>query len=584
MAASASRIGGAASRSERLAAVAIHLLVIWLLNATLVPGVNESHYLPKAKHAWDPTYAPGDLFLSSGNAHWLFSEFAGCLSTFLSLTAVAWVGRLATWVCMAVAWQRLAQRLRLPQLPAAVMLAGWIVAVRLGNWAGEWAVGGFEAKALAYPFVVLALAELIAGKWSRVWLLSSVAVAFHPLVGGWAGLSFALGWLWFGRRAAPLRSQLPAGLLAVAIAMVGILPALAMIGGPSRSGDVVVAQIHAFYRLAHHQSPRLFSLSQHLAGAISLGLFVAATLMVYSANPAGVVALIGGKVRLPIGPRADRLNAVALMPAVLGIAWLSIAISGCGALIDIVGSRLRPDLAASLLRFYWFRWSDVMVPLASVCGLWSVGLVGMNRVPEAVLGKPAGDGSWRDSKKWAAVWLAGLCLITVWLVGGQVVKQWRMQIAPADQSLLMEDSPEHASGPEVVYRWQAVCAWVAENTPSDALFLTPRAQQTFKWYAGRAEVVSFKDVPQDSRSLLEWYDRVGRCAPPRNAAGEPLGWTTEQLKRLQARYGFQYVIVDRRIQREPPLLEIVYPISAGTLSVGPEETFAVFKLPDIPSQ
>src|SRR4029079_19192961 len=50
--------------------------------------------------------------------------------------------------------------------------------------------------------------------------------------------------------------------------------------------------------------------------------------------------------------------------------------------------------------------------------------------------------------------------------------------------------------------WREMCEWVSRNTPSDALFLTPRNQQTFKWDANRAEVVSGKDFPQDAAGIV----------------------------------------------------------------------------------
>ena len=43
-----------------------------LVAGQLPPDVNESHYLTKAKHFWNPTWCPGDIFLGSSHAHWLF--------------------------------------------------------------------------------------------------------------------------------------------------------------------------------------------------------------------------------------------------------------------------------------------------------------------------------------------------------------------------------------------------------------------------------------------------------------------------------------------------------------------------------
>lgn len=555
------------SVTTRLISLGLSLLVIWTLNAQLVPGINESHYLTKAKHAWQPDFAPGDLFLASGNAHWLFAQLAGWMSTWLSLPAVAWVGRIASWILMAFAWQRCARSLRLSALAAACVLTGWILATRLGNWAGEWAIGGFEAKSLAYPMVVLALAELLEKRWARVWIWLGSSVAFHPLVGGWAGLTMLCAWLWFGRREAPLKTQLLPALLAAAISLIGIIPALIMIGGPARSGDIVAAQVHAFYRLAHHQAPHLFVMNQHIRGVISLSLLISVTLLLRQA----------AKVRpnsghfIEAGNASHRLFSAGRLVA---LAWLSVGVSALGLIIDLVGVRFRPDIAASLLRFYWFRWSDVMVPLGWVGGCWCVALQWYERstVRSTEISVRATDEHSSD-RSFGIVAIGLLLLSTLCVAANRIAVHWNNEIAPADQTLLMSDSAQLASGTEVVRDWQAVCAWVHRHTPNDTLFLTPRAQQTFKWYAGRAEVVTFKDVPQDSQSLLQWYDRIGRCAPPRNAAGQPLGWTTAQLKRLAARYHFQYVIVDRRIQREPPLLEIVYP--TNMLQNG---TYAIFKV------
>ena len=537
--------------------VLLNLMVIWLLNAELAPGINESHYLTKAKHAWDTSFAPGDLFLASGNAHWLFSQIAGWMSTWLSLPAVAWLGRIVCWLAMSIAWQRCAVRLNLSPIYAACVLAGWMMATRLGNWAGEWAIGGFEAKAIAYPLVVMAMSQMLSDKWSMGWILCSLAIAFHPLVGGWAALTLIIAWVWWGRDGSqPLWpqviQQVPAVILATVISMIGIWPALTMIGGPSKQGEIVVAQIHAFYRLAHHQTPHLFWVNQHIAGGCSLVLLIASTLLMRRVHQ-----------------RFPQENA-GLKPVwrLVCLAWLAMGINAVGLAIDLIGVRVRPDIAASLLRFYWFRWADIIVPLAWVSALWSVGLF-LQRIKPA---KPVAG--------WA---LSGLlltvaCSLTLVTVVWQRVDQLlRTDVAPADETVLMSDSPQLASTSEVVEQWLGVCGWIKENTPSDALFLTPRAQRTFKWYAQRAEVVTFKDVPQDSQSLVEWYDRIGRCAPPRDKNLQPLGWTTDQIKRLQKRYKFQYILVDRRIQTEAPLLELVYPeVPAYSLIHG---NYAVFKMP-----
>ena len=63
---------------------------------------------------------------------------------------------------------------------------------------------------------------------------------------------------------------------------------------------------------------------------------------------------------------------------------------------------------------------------------------------------------------------------------------------------------------QVYQDWVQVCGWIREETPSAAVFLTPRRQQTFKWYAHRAEIVSWKDIPQDALGLIQWHERFSQ--------------------------------------------------------------------------
>ena len=62
----------------------------------------------------------------------------------------------------------------------------------------------------------------------------------------------------------------------------------------------------------------------------------------------------------------------------------------------------------------------------------------------------------------------------------------------------------------ILRSWRNVCRWVDEHLPETAIFLTPTTHQTFKWYGQRAEVVNWKDVPQDAENLIEWTERLQR--------------------------------------------------------------------------
>ena len=53
-----------------------------------------------------------------------------------------------------------------------------------------------------------------------------------------------------------------------------------------------------------------------------------------------------------------------------------------------------------------------------------------------------------------------------------------------------------------------MCRWIRNETPDDALVLTPRESLDFKWFAERAEYVCYKDCPQDAAGILEWDRRL----------------------------------------------------------------------------
>ena len=97
--------------------------------------------------------------------------------------------------------------------------------------------------------------------------------------------------------------------------------------------------------------------------------------------------------------------------------------------------------------------------------------------------------------------------------GWHVRRLWENRVSAAD-ALVVEVDPRYATGSDRQVDWIAVCQWIRDNTPPDSLWFTPKYQQSFKWYAERAEVVCWKDVPQDNAAVLEWFQRIEECARP----------------------------------------------------------------------
>lgn len=552
---------GRSSTSGTTFQAIVFFLIIFLNAGGGTPGINESHYIPKAKHLWDSDFAPGDLFLQSHDTHFLASTVAGLAAQFMSLDAVAWLGRTISWGLLAWAWIMLCQSLRFPVVLRPFALTAWLLGVHFGNWAGEWVVGGFEAKAIAYPLVLFGLAAVVDNKWNWVWLAMGGAMAWHPVVGGWAGLSAGIAWLAQGQLRTELPKQFPWLVAGAAVALIGVVPAASGLGGPDVIDKVSAAQVHVFMRLPHHLSPQLFTPQRHWAAACTLAVFILATVIFASST---------NRPRLNDGDDSNRRNG---MRRLLICSWAAVLFSVIGLAIDWSLSVPRPDIAAKLLRFYWFRWSDVVLPLVSALIFWSwmaSAFATANNKSTLFVAKP---------RPWLQRSLLPVSiLVTVFALGSRLQLN-EQRLVPAADQLVVDSVGRNAIVTDRYVDWLAVCQWIQNHTPHDSLWLTPKYQQSFKWHAQRAEVVCWKDVPQDNASVIEWYHRIENCAPPRDSHGRVRDWTTEELLKLAAQYGARWILLDRTYQTQPPALEIKYPVVENGMFIE-NRSFVVMYIPD----
>ncbi|MDO4568748.1 MAG: hypothetical protein Q4D38_00005, partial [Planctomycetia bacterium] len=177
----------------------LEILIIFgifaLFGAYAVPDTNEAHYLGKAAFFWNPDYAPGDFFLSSPDAHAVFYWSFGWLTLFCSMDTVAWIGRGLTWFLLAVGWMRICSGLKLP--PGAGIVSGTLFLFLCSHFsfAGEWVVGGVEAKGFAFAFLFIALGELVRNRWNACWVWLGLATLFHVLIGGWGMVATGIAWM-----------------------------------------------------------------------------------------------------------------------------------------------------------------------------------------------------------------------------------------------------------------------------------------------------------------------------------------------------------------------------------------------------
>ena len=104
--------------------------------------------------------------------------------------------------------------------------------------------------------------------------------------------------------------------------------------------------------------------------------------------------------------------------------------------------------------------------------------------------------------------------------------------------------------------WIDVCHWCRDNTPEKAIFLVPRGCDSFKWEAQRAEAGSWKEIPQDAKSMMLWYKKMKQFyANPGADPKSPNYWNQplvgvfinkgrDAVLQEAKEYGYQYAIVE----------------------------------------
>ncbi len=471
----ASRAGWARAGLEVLAILAIFAAA----GAWPVPDVNETAYLTKARHYANAAWGNGDFFLETPDAHGVFYLLMGPLAAAVSLEQAAWIGRWLGWLALASGFRWATLPLLAQAWPRILAAALFSLALRHTTAAGEWVIGGCESKVFAWALVLVAIGEIGWGRFVSAWLSLGAATALHAIVGGWGLVALVMSWCgnFLASRsngdsgalpAAPKNAPLVSVVLVAAgllLAAAGVVPALGLSSGADAAMRAAAAKIHVVERLSHHLLLRTFAdgmVARHLL-AILLWWFV--------------------RVRRPaVSPpeqaarkRVDRFILASLLISLTGVAI----------------SLLEPfaaNVAYSVLRFYWFRLADVLVPF------------GLATAAAAVLADNAAIGGLVSARPAVvrAVFALLLCL--------DLARESRHWPLPGRTALTARSDTKVDA-----LAWRDICDWVAANTPADANFLTPRGAASFTWWTGRREVVGWKNSPQDARSLVEWRQRFVDC-------------------------------------------------------------------------
>jgi hypothetical protein len=107
----------------------------------------------------------------------------------------------------------------------------------------------------------------------------------------------------------------------------------------------------------------------------------------------------------------------------------------------------------------------------------------------------------------------------------------------------------------------AVANFARENTPNDALFLSPPGFGGFRIVARRSLVVAFMSIPHQDWAMREYYERMNFCyGQSRGFLDIPLleeryrTISTEHIRRVGERYGATHAILHAETETDLPII------------------------------
>jgi hypothetical protein len=225
-----------------------------------VPSNNEVVYLPYLAKLWNPNFLPNDWTFSGPlPSHLVFNLLFGPLTLVFPLEVVGWIGRILSWSLILLALLQLGKHFRIPLWMITVSILLWLF-YHQSIVGGEWVLGTFEAKGIAYALLFYALNGFVQQRMILPSILLGLACSFHPLVGLWAALAVGLSLL---ALRFPIDSILKFGCYTALFALPGLIPLLmTSFEGGSESSEAW--KFIALVVIPYHFDPYYFGRSKPL--------------------------------------------------------------------------------------------------------------------------------------------------------------------------------------------------------------------------------------------------------------------------------------------------------------------------------
>jgi hypothetical protein len=450
-------------------------------------------------HSW----LPNDWYLNINTAYrQLFGFLFGPLVSRLGFENGAYLGRIIVWLLIAIAIYIFFKTLHLrPWFGILVLL---IFLNHQSLVAGEWIVGGLETKPIAYAMVFLSLAFFLRKRYFWGFVFAGAAMSFHVLIGIYAllciGAALILNKPWRNDWRLVLKNSWP-------LLITGAFGLWAVVGQLLPQKGINLGQawlIYVEYRVPEHVLPSAWSPWGN-PWEIELALAAGFFLIMYFLSNSKMGRFVA----------AFSLGSVCLFLV--------------GLVIYALGN-------APLLRFYWFRFPDVMVPFMSLLLI----VLFLNDFADRHITKSS------RFQRMQFEFQTMFRLMPLVIIAFLIITM----VQQTNRFLSSYQASQHPNPPVIL----SALDWISKNTPKQAIFLVDPTESDFYVYAQRAMFVSWKSSPESAPEILEWYKRIifcnknGDLGPYRGrAAVQLLEYNFYRLKETQIKhiadlYGIDYYL------------------------------------------
>lgn len=409
---------------------------------------NEMDVLPYAKSVFDPNWLSNDWYLSRKIPYrYLFSYPTGYLISTIGFVKTMIFGRILSYAVFAFAFQYLIKAI--DKKNNIIYYLGIIVFFILfpnGNGAHEWMVGGFDTKVFSYAFVLYALASLLKNNLKNLFIFSGLALSFHILIGGYAMICLILPFF-LQKKELSVGKLIKLSPWFLVFGAVGIYGLIYQLTASAASSEVNQAwgDIYVKIRVHDHTYPKSFVNELWIKWAI----FMIVNLVVI------------------IYEKGEKIKQLA-------------AYGFSSGLISLIGLIIFWFDQTHLLKYYFFRFADVILPLTTIliCCYYILQLLKTNVVLR---------------NKFYNV---GLYVVVGVLITIITISNKENYIIDQNEILLKKSGDIEMEN------------WIREHTDKNDVFIVNPNVDYFYIYYQRPVFVIWKYAPQNGEDLIEWDKRL----------------------------------------------------------------------------